>query len=68
MNRIAVRESEIPLDALYNQHVNAIKLNEKNFHLKTKPLTLNVWKNYTGVEGENLTRIIRQDGGKEAFD
>jgi hypothetical protein len=48
VNRFIVRESEIPLDALYNEHVNAQKMNEKSYHLKCKPITFNVWKNFKG--------------------
>lgn len=65
VNRLNVRESDIPLDALYNEHVNSMKMNEKSFHLKCKPITFNVWKNYKGQPGQNLTRMIKNEGREE---
>lgn len=65
MNRVAIRESDIPLSAFYNSHVNTLKQNEKSYHMKNKPLTLNIWRNFRGKEGENLARIIKQDGKDE---
>ena len=61
VNRLSVEESDIPLDAIYNNHVNTQKHIEKSFHLKCKPLVFNIQKDYKGIEGINLARIIKQE-------
>ena len=37
-NRLSVKESDFPLEILYNQEMNAQKMIEKNFSLKNKPI------------------------------
>ena len=52
-----IRESDIPLEALYNREVNAMKKNERIYNLHQRPLSLSVWKNYDGQDGHDMTRI-----------
>lgn len=52
-----IKESNIPLDVLYNREVNAMKKNEKTYNLQQRPLTFSVWKNFDGNEGHDMTRI-----------
>lgn len=61
INRLALKESDIPLTALYNEPVNMQKVNEKAFQKRSKPLCLNIWKDYKGKTGENLARIIKPE-------
>ncbi|CDW83008.1 UNKNOWN [Stylonychia lemnae] len=56
-NRMRIRESDIPLDVLYNKEVNAMKKNEKTHNLQERPLSFSVWKNFDGSEGHDMTRI-----------
>ena len=51
VNRLLVKESNIPLDALYNEHLNMQKVNEQTYNLKCKPVTFNIQKNYKGFAG-----------------
>ena len=43
-----IRESDIPLDVLYNREVNAMKKNEKTHNINERPLSFSVWKNFDG--------------------
>ena len=47
-NRMNIKESDIPLDAIYNREVNAMKKNEKIYDIDARPLAFSVWKNYDG--------------------
>ena len=60
INRLALKESDIPLTALYNEPVNMQKVNERAFQKRSKPLCLSIWKGYKGQPGENLARIINE--------
>jgi hypothetical protein len=54
---LKVRESDIPIEILFNKEINTQKMIEKNFAMKNEPITFNIWKNYKGNTGENLARI-----------
>ena len=59
-NRMKIKESEIPIDMLYNKQINALKRNEKQYQMQARPLNFSVWDNYDGVEGHNLGRFHLQ--------
>lgn len=65
VNWLKLKESDIPLDAIYNTDVNIMKVIEKNNNLQSKPLTFNIWKNYKGKEEQHLSRIIKHGVNKK---
>lgn len=42
-------------------------MNEKNYGLKSHPMTINIWNEYKGQEGENLARIIKPNMKEDIF-
>ena len=52
-----VKESQIPLEILYNKDVNGQKMIEKLFGSQNRPMTFDILKNYKGIEGENFAKI-----------
>ena len=42
-------------------------MNEKNYGLKSHPMTINIWNEYKGQEGENLARIIKPNIKEDIF-
>lgn len=44
MNRQFIRESNIPIQILYNETINKIKKQEKEEYLEPKPLTFSIKK------------------------
>jgi hypothetical protein len=44
-----VKESQIPLEILYNKDVNAQKMIEKLFGSQNRPYTFDILKNYKGI-------------------
>lgn len=57
INKMKVKESEIPIDILYNREVNAMKLNEVNYNLHERPLIFSLWKDFDGKKGHHMTRF-----------
>ena len=66
--RVKVKESEIPLEILYNKDVNAQKMIEKLFGSQNRPITFDIWKDYKGSEGENFAKISLVGGQRENFE
>jgi hypothetical protein len=52
-----IKESEIPLDAIYNREINAMKRNERIYDIDSRPLAFSIWKNFDGVKGHNICRL-----------
>ena len=48
VNRAKVRESEIPLDVIYNKELNAMKHNERLHNLHQRPISFSILKNFDG--------------------
>ena len=63
-----VRESDIPIEILFNKEINTQKMIEKNFAMKNEPITFNIWKNYKGNTGENLARITQVNRKDMVYD
>ena len=55
--RMKIKESEIPLDAIYNREINAMKSNERIYDIDARPLAFSIWKNFDGVKGHNICRL-----------
>lgn len=57
MSRLRVKESDIPLDVLYNKELNAMKLNERQYDMQERPVAFSVWKDYEGESGHHIARF-----------
>ena len=67
MNYIDLKESDLPLDILFNEEVNHIKMEEQLNNQKAKPITFRIEEDFIGKreEGKKETVKFEIEGGGE---